>query len=117
MANCGIGSASLGVIGAAIVNRENAIWGLDTFLMSCRALGRGAEDAFLAILATEAAHAGAVLRGEFIPTKKNDPARQFLRRLKLGPQCIENGPFQFQIEPNQLTVPPWITIDERSTVR
>jgi predicted enzyme involved in methoxymalonyl-ACP biosynthesis len=85
--------------------------------MSCRALGRGAEDAFLTTLATDAAQAGAMLRGEFIPTKKNDPARQFLRRLNLEPQDMENGPFQFAIEPNQVAVPPWITIDERSAVR
>ena len=107
----------LGVIGAAIVNRKNENWELDTFLMSCRVLGRGAEEAFLTMLAAEAAQASAELRGEFIPTKKNDPARQFLRRLKFEPPGMVSGPFQFRIEPNQVAVPQWITIDERSTVR
>jgi FkbH-like protein len=106
----------LGVIGAAIVVRQHDAWQLDTFLMSCRALGRGAEDVFLATIASAAAQTGAVLRGEFIPTKKNDPARQFLCRLKLQPAGANDGPFEFEIGPGQVVAPPWITVTERSAV-
>jgi FkbH-like protein len=106
----------LGVIGAAMVVRQHDIWQLDTFLMSCRALGRGAEDAFLATIVADAARAGAVLRGEFIPTKKNDPARQFLCRLKLQPAGALDGAFEFEVGPGQVFVPSWITVTERSAV-
>ncbi|MBW4034796.1 MAG: HAD-IIIC family phosphatase [Proteobacteria bacterium] len=45
---------------------------IDTWLMSCRVLGRQVEQATLAILATIARQHGAThLRGQFIPTAKN----------------------------------------------
>ena len=54
-----------------------------------------------------------MLRGELFPRKKTNRRGSFCG-LKLGPQDVENGSVQFAIEPNQLAVPPWITIDERS---
>jgi predicted enzyme involved in methoxymalonyl-ACP biosynthesis len=45
---------------------------LDTWLMSCRVLGRGVEPTTLNLVAATAASLGArKLIGEFIPTKKN----------------------------------------------
>ncbi|HZZ26615.1 MAG TPA: HAD-IIIC family phosphatase [Pirellulales bacterium] len=98
----------LGLIGAAIVERQNKAWLLDTFLMSCRALGRGVEDAFLSMLATEAADAGLALHGTFISTKKNVPARQFLERLKIQLQAVGEENFTFQIDPAHVAFPSWI---------
>jgi FkbH-like protein len=108
---------ALGVIGAAILHRQSQFWRLDTFLMSCRALGRGVEDAFLATLTADAAKAGATVQGEFVVTKKNDPARQFLRRLKLDSSAADTANFQFEIVPGQIDVPNWIVIQDRSAVR
>jgi FkbH-like protein len=105
----------LGVIGAAIVVRKTDAWDLDTFLMSCRALGRGVEDAFLATLAANATAAGAKLRGEFISTKKNLPARQFLARLNLVPEGANAAPHSFEIDSKKVAVPGWITIQDRGT--
>jgi FkbH-like protein len=52
---------------------------VDTFLLSCRVLGRGVETALLAALAEEARMAGAEhLVASFIPTAKNAPAASFL---------------------------------------
>lgn len=54
------------------------MWELDTFLLSCRVLGRGVEDALLGYVAATARHAGAGrLRGRFVPTAKNAPAATF----------------------------------------
>ncbi len=39
-----------GLVGAAILNRQNEDLYLDTFLMSCRALGRGVEQLFLSTI-------------------------------------------------------------------
>lgn len=66
-----------GIIGVVIAKQEGKSWLLDTFLLSCRVIGRTVETAILALVADEARKAGATaLEGEFIPTKKNAPARE-----------------------------------------
>jgi len=63
-----------GIVGLAIAIRGDAAGErrLDTFLLSCRALGRGAERALWARLLDELARAGAtVLRAEYLATAKN----------------------------------------------
>jgi len=58
---------------------------LDTFLMSCRVLGRFVEDQILDHLVKELRSEGlSRLRVKFIPTKKNAPARTFIERLRGG---------------------------------
>jgi FkbH-like protein len=104
----------LGVVGAAIVNRGAGLWELDTFLMSCRALGRGVEDAFLAALASEAKKAGVILCGKFIPSKKNEPARQFLDRLRFPTEVDADSSLRFKIDPAAVAFPPWISRADRS---
>ena len=53
-------------------------WCIDTFLMSCRVMNRGTEDAFLAFLAEAARHKRATrLIGEFILSPKNEIVRDF----------------------------------------
>lgn len=70
-----------GLVGVAIVRTEGESWLIDTFLMSCRVLGRRIEDSFLWWIAKEAEKAGArTLLGEVIDTPKNMPARDFYER-------------------------------------
>jgi len=58
---------------------------LDTFLMSCRVMGRFIEDQILDQLVKELRTNGlSKLRVQFIPTKKNAPARAFIERLQGG---------------------------------
>ena len=68
-----------GLTGLAIVEIEDGCnWRIDSFLLSCRIIGRGAEDALLAYIVSEAKKEGAKsLCGEYIPSKKNTPAQQF----------------------------------------
>lgn len=55
---------------------------IDTWLMSCRVLGRGVEDATLALLAEQALALGAVsLVGEYRPTAKNAMVAEHYDRL------------------------------------
>jgi FkbH-like protein len=68
-----------GLTGVAIVRKapegDPSLWEIDSFLLSCRVLGRGVEDTLMAFLANEAHAAGATrLRGIFLPTAKNAPA-------------------------------------------
>lgn len=61
---------------------------IDTWLMSCRVLGRGVEAAVLNVLAQAARERGArALLGEYLPTPKNDLVREHYA--KLGFEKIE----------------------------
>lgn len=54
---------------------------IDTFLMSCRVMGRQAEDVLLEAVRTRAAGRGAVrLAGTYIKTAKNSPVEDFYDR-------------------------------------
>jgi len=58
---------------------------LDTFLMSCRVMGRFIEDQILDHLVKELRADGlSRLRVPFVPTRKNAPARAFIERLRGG---------------------------------
>lgn len=66
-----------GLTGAAIV-RDGVV---DTFLLSCRVLGRGVESAFLAAVAEDAARHGARhLVARYLATPKNAACAEFLPR-------------------------------------
>ncbi len=67
-----------GLVGVAIAHDEGEQCEVDTFLLSCRVIGRTVETALLAHLAESAAQRGRKrLVGWFLPTKKNAPARDF----------------------------------------
>ncbi len=62
-----------GIIGIVIAVQEGPDdWDIDTWLMSCRVLGRGVEQAMLDLLVQEvSARGGKRLLGRYIPTEKN----------------------------------------------
>lgn len=69
-----------GIVGLGIVERESDKRArLDTFLMSCRVIGRQAEQAFLHRILVDLRSSGvAELSGEYIPTRKNVLVESFL---------------------------------------
>ena len=68
-----------GITGVYIVNKNNEKeWMIDTFLLSCRVMSRGVEDGILSQIIQKARNDGVkIIKGEFIPTKKNKPAENF----------------------------------------
>jgi FkbH-like protein len=63
----------------AVIQADSRQLVIDTFLLSCRVLGRGVETALLAALAQEARMESAdYVEASFIPTAKNAPAATFL---------------------------------------
>lgn len=67
-----------GLVGVAIIQDSGESRDIDTFLLSCRVIGRTVETAFLAHVANTARDKGLKrLQGWFLPTKKNAPAREF----------------------------------------
>jgi len=70
-----------GITGVYIVNKnhEDKEWFIDTFLLSCRVMGRGIEDAMMGYILSKAKEEGVIkVKAEFIPTKKNKPCEQLL---------------------------------------
>ena len=68
-----------GLVGLMIAERGAEEWGLDTFLLSCRVLGRGVEHRILSDLGQMAAASGASrVKLRIEKTKRNTPARSFL---------------------------------------
>ncbi|HEX5080249.1 MAG TPA: HAD-IIIC family phosphatase [Geminicoccaceae bacterium] len=69
----------LGIIGVYLVDLSNGTPHVDSFLMSCRAIGRGIETAVMNTIKQEflLSRRHAALSAEFVPTKKNVPARNF----------------------------------------
>jgi FkbH-like protein len=67
-----------GVVGFAVVEGRGDVAAIDTFLLSCRVIGRRVETALLSFIADWARVRGfRTLEGDFIPTKKNAPAAGF----------------------------------------
>jgi FkbH-like protein len=68
-----------GLVGVAITAPgDSSQWSVDTFLMSCRVIGRQVETVLLSVLSRMVRSRGAqVLMGEYIPTPKNGLASGF----------------------------------------
>jgi FkbH-like protein len=75
-----------GLVGAILFVAGAKAIEVDTFLLSCRALGRGVEHRMLAFLGELARARGkAGVEVPFVPTDKNRPAREFLE--SVGADC------------------------------
>ena len=68
-----------GITCVYIINKDNKQqWTIDTFLLSCRVIGRGVEVGILYQIIEKARKEGvSKVRGEYIKTKKNKPAENF----------------------------------------
>ncbi len=100
-----------GIVGVAITRQQDQVWELDTFLLSCRVIGRTVETAMLATIAEQAREAGARrLVGWFVPTKKNAPARDFYQRHGFQCSTERDGAscWEFDITKEQIDPPQWI---------
>lgn len=79
-----------GLVGVVIYGKTGETLRVDTFLLSCRVLGRGVEHAVLRELGKIATAAGpSRIELPFVPSKRNMPARRFLD--SLGAEVREDG--------------------------
>jgi FkbH-like protein len=75
-----------GIVGAAIVLRQGPTAYMDSLLMSCRVIGRQAEQQFLIYILSELKRLGvSSLTAEFIPTSKNAVAQDFYKNAGFTP--------------------------------
>ena len=68
-----------GLTGVAVIDKENTNkWRIDTFLLSCRILGRRADEVLLAYIIKEAKMTGVrYVYGHYIASLRNAPAKNF----------------------------------------
>lgn len=71
-----------GLVGVMIFGTQTDAINVDTFLLSCRALGRGVEHRMLAYLGELAKERGLnTIKVPYLPTQKNQPAIDFLEHI------------------------------------
>ncbi|MBD5657608.1 MAG: HAD family hydrolase [Candidatus Eremiobacteraeota bacterium] len=99
-----------GLVATALVRRQELVWRIDSLLMSCRVIGYGIETALLAYVAERARAEGATtLRGEFVATKKNAPAKELFAKHGFRPQGASGGADVWELSLAQtLEFPAWI---------
>ena len=105
--------ADNGLVGVAIAHVDGEVCEIDTFLMSCRVIGRTVETALLARIAEDARSRGATrLQGWFLPTKKNAPAADFYRDHGFSEEHRNEAGslFTFDLSASEIRAPEWIRI-------
>jgi FkbH-like protein len=102
-----------GLVGVAITRQQGEACEIDTFLLSCRVIGRTVETAFLSFLADHSRKQGARrIQGWFLPTKKNAPARGFYANNGFSIlEKNENGTlWGLDLSAPLLTCPEWVKL-------
>jgi FkbH-like protein len=101
-----------GVVGAALCYLQSGNYLIDTFLLSCRVIGRGVETALLSHLIHHAEASGAsCVIGEYIPTSKNAVCASFYP--SHGFELVSRGSdgsllYRLQIANRQVKMPDWV---------
>lgn len=91
-----------GITGVVIFELVDDTWKIDSFLLSCRVIGRKVEEAFLGDLLRRAKAAGAKqVVGEFIATAKNAPAKNFYREFGFVLRGETGGAETWELELNK----------------
>jgi FkbH-like protein len=105
-----------GMISVVIFDKAGAEWRCDTWLMSCRVLGRRVEEAVLAEAAAAAKAAGAArLIGEYLPTPKNGLVEQHYAKLGFTlAEELPDGGTRWALDLTQYEPPDLPMVLERS---
>ena len=107
-----------GLVGVAITHDEGEQCEIDTFLLSCRVIGRTVETALLAHIAKSAADRGRKrVIGWFLPTKKNAPARDFYEQHGFVRERADDSGtlWVLDLKSSTLTSPDWIKLNVAET--
>jgi FkbH-like protein len=102
-----------GLVGVAITHDQGEQCEVDTFLLSCRVIGRTVETALLAHLAESASQRGCKqLVGWFLSTKKNAPARDFYQQHKFEQRehNSQGSLWVLDLKSSTLRCPEWIKL-------
>ncbi len=106
-----------GIVGVLITRTEEDVCEIDTFLLSCRVIGRTIETAMLGFLTDMSKAQGAsILQGWFIPTKKNAPVKDLYASHKFQLAETKNGAtlWSLNLEEANIPFPEWIRVNVAS---
>jgi FkbH-like protein len=99
-----------GITGVFIVKKDTPKqWTLDTFLLSCRVMGREVEKAILGHIVKKAKENGVEkIKAQYIPTPKNKPVENFL------PNCgfIKEGDHWYYSKESNFKTPDFLTVSD-----
>jgi FkbH-like protein len=104
-----------GIVGVAIVRKEPQTWILDSFLMSCRVIGRKVETAFLAKIVADAKKKGvSTIVGEYIPTQKNALVEGFYadNGFEKFQQKGEISSWRLDLKRSTVKMPEWLEVKD-----
>ncbi len=102
-----------GLVGVAITRDCGGACEIDTFLLSCRVIGRTVETALLAYLCEQARARGCrTLEGWFLQSKKNAPAREFYPSHGFAAAEEKDGGVRYRLDlvNGGIESPPWIEV-------
>ena len=103
------GHELLGVLVLDSREAASGVLGVDNFLLSCRALGRGVETGVLAHLLYAAQRAGFLeVRVDYVPTDRNSVVRVLFNEWKIA----ADGSWRRNLGGEELTPPRWIEFDQ-----
>lgn len=112
-----------GIVGVLILRESRPhAWLIDTFLMSCRVMGRTVEAAFLGTVSDllRIREDARELIGEYIPTQKNSPVENLYSRLgfSLLASASQGTLWSLNLESRRIEIPEWfeITDETRTTI-
>jgi acyl carrier protein len=97
-----------GLVGAVIVSKEREDLAIETFLLSCRVLGRGVEHRVMAFLAELCA--GTVV-ARLQPSGRNAPAQQFLDSIGAQWKSESDGVFTYRFPAESIRGLAWKPVD------
>ena len=84
-----------GITGLAIVRNGDGMSFIDSFLLSCRIIGRGIEDEFLKTIVDDAR--SGVITAEFLPTAKNSQVSEFYDKFGFEAKTISGGGKKYKL--------------------
>lgn len=88
-----------GTVGLALVEKQADSWRIDTFLMSCRVIGRKAEDAMVDYICRDAVSSGAaLLKADYVKTTKNALVADFWDKMNFRKTSFDETTAQYQID-------------------
>jgi FkbH-like protein len=106
-----------GLIGVILARKGPAEWCIDTWLMSCRVLGRRMEDFMCACLLSAAKQACAkAVVGQYIPTAKNVLVSDLYRRLGFEASAANGQEYVFSLADRQIAACAFIRDDSMKDI-
>jgi FkbH-like protein len=105
-----------GIVGLVMARVNGAALEIDTFLLSCRVIGRTIETAMLAALCNEARRrALSSVTGVIVPTPKNAPVRDLYERhgfAKLAEDADGSTRWSCNLAESAVASPDWLRVEE-----